>query len=156
MLPRLFSIGPFTLHTYGLCMALGILCSYAVLSRLVRRRGESPETLANLVVGLVLGGLAGARSFYVAEHWSVQFAKDPLAALRIWEGGLMFYGSIVFGAAALVAHCRITRSPMLPLLDLFAVAVPVGQAFGRVGCLLNGCCYGRPSDSCIAVSYPPF
>ena len=154
MLPRLFSIGPFTLHTYGLCMALGILCAYAVLSRLVRRRGESPDTLANLVVGLVLVGLAGARSFYVAEHWSVQFAKDPLAALRIWEGGLMFYGSIVFGAAGLVAWCRWSHRSVLEWLDLFAVVVPLGQAFGRVGCFLNGCCFGRTSDCAIAVRYP--
>ena len=154
MFPRLSSIGPFTLHTYGLCMALGILCAYAVLSGLVRRRGESPDTLANLVVGLVLVGLAGARSFYVAEHWSAQFARDPLAAVRIWEGGLMFYGSIVFGSAGLVAWCLWRRRSVLEWLDLFAVAVPLGQAFGRVGCFLNGCCFGRASDCAIAVRYP--
>ena len=151
----LLRLGEFQLHSYGLCMAAGILCAYGVLVRLGRSRGFSPDRLSNLLALLVVCGLAGARLFFVVEHWS-WYRADPASALRIWEGGLMFYGSIALGAAALVAHCLATRTPMLPLLDLFAVAVPVGQAFGRVGCLLNGCCYGRPSDSCLAVSYPPF
>ena len=154
MHPVLFTLGPFTLHSYGLCMAVGILCAYAVLSRLVARRGEDPDALANLVVALVLVGLAGARTFYVAEHWSAQFAGDPLAAVRIWEGGLMFYGSIVFGAAGLVAWCLWRRRSILEWLDRFAVVVPLGQAFGRVGCFLNGCCWGRACDTALSVRYP--
>ena len=149
----LLRLGEFQLHSYGVCLALGILCAYGVLVRLGRSRGFSSDRLANLLALLVVCGLAGARTFFVVEHWA-DYRADPASALRIWEGGLMFYGSIVFGAAALVLHCRATRTPVLPLLDLFAVAVPVGQAFGRVGCLLNGCCYGRPSDSCLAVTYP--
>ena len=154
MFPILFTLGPFTLHTYGLCLALGVLCAYAVLARLVPRRGENPDALANLVVALVLVGLAGARTFYVAEHWTAQFAADPLAAVRLWEGGLMFYGSIVFGAAGLVLWCLWRRRSVLEWLDLFAAVVPLGQAFGRLGCFFNGCCFGRASDCAIAVRYP--
>lgn len=156
MHPILFSIGSFSLHTYGLCMAVGILCAYAVLVRLVRRRGENPDTLANLVVALVAVGLAGARSFYVAEHWTAQFAGDPLAAVRLWEGGLMFYGSIVFGAAGLVAWCLWRKRSVLEWLDLFAVVVPLGQAFGRLGCFFNGCCYGRACETAVSVRYPAY
>ena len=154
MHPTLFTVGPFTLHTYGLCMALGILFAYSVLVRIAARRGIAAESLANLVMGLVLVGLAGARTFYVAEHWSAQFAADPLAAVRLWEGGLMFYGSIVFGAAGLVAWCLWRRRSVLEWLDLFAAVVPLGQAFGRLGCFFNGCCFGRASDCAIAVRYP--
>ena len=134
-------------------MALGILCAYGVLSRLGRARGLSPDRLANLVVLLVFTGLAGARLFFVAEHWPY-FRADPAAIVRIWEGGLMFYGSIVIAGLVLVAYCARARLRMLPLLDLFAVVVPVGQAFGRVGCFLNGCCYGRPADTWLSVRYP--
>ena len=154
MHPVLFRLGPFTLHSYGLCMAVGILCAYWFLARLAARRGIAADSLANLVTALVLVGLAGARSFYVAEHWSAQFAADPAAAVRIWEGGLMFYGSIVFGAAGLVAWCLWRRRSVLEWLDLFAVVVPLGQAFGRVGCFLNGCCWGRVAGSAVAVRYP--
>lgn len=154
MHPILFSLGPFRLHAYGACMAAGILCAYAVLARLAERRGVAAESLANLVVALVLAGLAGARTFYVAEHWSAQFAADPVSALRLWEGGLMFYGSIAFGAAGLVGWCLWRRRSVREWLDLFAVAVPLGQAFGRVGCFLNGCCHGRVADTALSVRYP--
>lgn len=154
MHPTLFTLGPFTLHSYGLCMAVGILCAYALLAKCAARRGVASESLANLVTGLVLAGLAGARAFYVGEHWSAQYAADPASALRIWEGGLMFYGSIVFGAAGLVAWCVWRRRPVREWLDLFAVAVPLGQAFGRVGCFLNGCCWGRAADTLLSVRYP--
>ena len=154
MHPILFSLGPFALHSYGLCMALGILCAYAVLVRLAQRRGIASESLSDLVVALVLAGLAGARSFYVAEHWTAQYAADPLAAVRIWEGGLMFYGSIVFGAAGLVVWCRWRHRSVREWLDLFAVVVPLGQAFGRIGCFLTGCCHGRAADTVLSVRYP--
>ena len=154
MHPILFSLGPFTLHSYGLCMALGILCAYAALAKLAARRGVASEPLSNLVVALVLVGLAGARAFYVAEHWTAQYAARPLSAVRIWEGGLMFYGSIVFGAAGLVLWCLWRRRSVREWLDLFAVAVPLGQAFGRVGCFLNGCCHGRVADTALSVRYP--
>ena len=156
MHPILFRLGPFTLHTYGLCMALGILFAYWFLAKLAARRGIAAESLSNLVMGLVLVGLAGARTFYVAEHWSAQFAGDPLSAVRIWEGGLMFYGSIVFGAAALVAWCLWRRRSVLEWMDLFAVVVPLGQAFGRVGCFFNGCCWGRACDTALSVRYPAY
>ena len=156
MHPILFHAGPFTLHTYGLCMALGILAAYFFLARLAARRGIGADFLANLVVALVLVGLAGARTFYVAEHWTAQFAADPLSAVRIWEGGLMFYGSIVFGAAGLVLWCLWRRRSVLEWLDLFAVAVPLGQAFGRVGCFFNGCCHGRACETAVSVRYPAY
>ena len=154
MHPILFSLGPFALHSYGLCMALGILCAYAALAKLAARRGVASGPLSDLVVALVLAGLAGARAFYVAEHWSAQYAGDPLSAVRIWEGGLMFYGSIVFGAAGLVLWCLWRRRNVREWLDLFAVVVPLGQAFGRVGCFLNGCCHGRAADTALSVRYP--
>ena len=154
MHPILFSIGPFTLHAYGACMAAGILAAYFFLARLAARRGVASDSLSNLVVALVLVGLAGARTFYVAEHWSAQFAARPAAAVRIWEGGLMFYGSVVFGSAALVAWCLWRRKSVREWLDLFAVVVPLGQAFGRLGCFFNGCCYGRACESAVSVRYP--
>ncbi len=154
MHPILFRLGPFNLHSYGLCMALGVLCAYVFLAKLAARRGIAYESLSNLVVALVFVGLAGARTFYVAEHWTAQFAADPSATVRIWEGGLMFYGSIVFGAAGLVLWCLWRRRSVLEWLDLFAVVVPLGQAFGRLGCFFNGCCYGRVSYSAVSVRFP--
>lgn len=149
---RLDEIG-FALHSYGLCMALGILCGYAVLSRLTRQRGMPGEQLDRLVLLVVASGLAGARLLYVVEHWS-QYAADPGAIFRVWEGGLVFYGCVILGGLSIVAYSLLSRTPFRALLDLGAIALPLGQAFGRVGCFLNGCCWGRVSDSFCAVRYP--
>lgn len=149
----LFSLGNFAVHSYGVCMAAGILSAHCVLLRLGRRGAIPAEKLGNLVVLLVFSGLAGARAFYVVEHWA-WYRSDPLSALRLWEGGLMFYGSIVAGAAVLAAWCLAARRSVLQLLDLFAAVVPLGQAFGRVGCFMNGCCHGRLSGGPLSVSYP--
>lgn len=134
-------------------MAAGILAAYWVLMRLARLREMDENRLANLVALLVVGGLVGARAFFVAEHWS-WYRADPLAALKIWEGGLVYYGSLVSGAALLALWCAITRTAPLEIFDLFAAVVPLGQAFGRIGCLLNGCCHGRVADTFVSVCYP--
>ena len=153
MHPILFRLGEITIHSYGLCMALGILCAYAILQKLARPRGLDPDRLSTMVLILVFSGLAGARLFFVAEHFS-WYANDLMGIFRIWEGGLMFYGSILVAGPVLILLCRLYRYPAFALLDLFAVVVPVGQAFGRVGCFLNGCCHGRASTSFLAVRYP--
>lgn len=154
MFSTLFHLGPLTLHSYGLCLAIGILACYGVLVRRARPHGLPEGPLGNLVVLLVASGLVGARLFYVAEHWSSTYAANPASAFRIWQGGLMFYGSLIVGSLALVAWCRLRHRSLLDTLDLFAVVMPLGQAFGRLGCFLNGCCYGSVSHSACAVTYP--
>lgn len=154
MISTLFTIGPFTLHSYGLCMAVGIICAYMLLCKLAKLRGISENDVSNAVMVSVLAGIAGARAFYVAEHWTVQYAADPVSSFKVWEGGLMYYGGLIVGALALVAWCRVKRMPLAVVIDCFAVVLPIGQAFGRIGCFLNGCCYGRVCDSFLAVRYP--
>ncbi len=153
MHPFLFRLGGFTLHSYGLCMAIGILCAFAVLQKLASARGYHAERLSTLTTILVFSGIAGARLAYVLEHWN-DYAGDWLGVFRIWEGGLMFYGSILLGGIVLALLCRFMKYPAFALLDLYAVVVPIGQIFGRIGCLLNGCCFGHPSDSWCAIAYP--
>lgn len=153
MHPELFRLGDFALHSYGACLAAGILAAYYALMRLARRRGMDEGRLSNLVTLLVVGGLAGARVFFVAEHWN-WYRGDLLAALKVWEGGLVYYGSLVAGAALLALWCVATRTAPLAVFDLFAAVVPLGQAFGRLGCFLNGCCHGRVADTFASVRYP--
>lgn len=153
MQPELFSLGHFTLHSYGVCMAFGVLSAYAALRALARRREWDADSLGNLVALLVFGGLAGARVFFVVEHWD-WYRGDPLAAFKIWEGGLVYYGSLLTGAALLAAWCLWTKTRPLPLFDALAAVVPLGQAFGRVGCFLNGCCHGKALDTPFSITYP--
>ncbi|MDD5705937.1 MAG: prolipoprotein diacylglyceryl transferase [Kiritimatiellae bacterium] len=154
MFPELLKIGPFTLHTFGVMMALGFLAALMVMRRLSRGTARTDEELSRLLVGLMLGGVVGARLAYVAEHWRSEFAGNWGAILRIDQGGLMFYGGVLGAVVAILLYARRRRENPLAVTDLAAAALPLGHAFGRLGCFLNGCCYGRVSNGALAVRFP--
>ncbi len=149
----LFRLDPIVIHAYGACLALAILLCYFVLVRLGRPLGYSADFISSLLTVLIIFGLVGARLFFVIEHWAY-YSKRPGDIVKVWQGGLMFYGGLIVAAAALGVWIRVNRRPIGEVLDLIVTAVPLGHAIGRVGCFLNGCCYGRLSHACIAVRYP--
>lgn len=150
----LFQIGPFALKSYGLLMALGFAAAWYAAVRLSRDTHRTADYLSNLVFWLMLAGILGARAAYVAEHWSREFASHPAAIPRIDQGGLMFYGGVIGATLALFAFVRRHRESFWGLGDLLLTVLPLGHAFGRIGCFLHGCCHGRVSDSPLAVSFP--
>lgn len=152
MHPILFRWGPFALHTYGLFAALGFLAGYALATALARRRKVSPDIVGDALAPILVGGLLGARTFYVFFHLS-EFSGAWLDAVKIWQGGLMWQGSFVGGVLAMALFLRRRNLPFLPMADLFAPAAALGQAVGRVGCLFAGCCYGRTCDLPWAVTF---
>ena len=154
MYPDLISIGPLHVKTYGCCMALGFLAAWQVVARLCRRTGRAPEPLSNLLLALMIAGVLGSRIAYVIEHWKSEFAANPMSVIRIDQGGLMFYGGLILAFAYFFAWCYFRKEPILPLLDLLATVLPLGHAFGRIGCFFYGCCYGRLSNSACAVAFP--
>ena len=150
----LFSIGPFTLKAYGLLMALGFAGAWFAAVRLSRGTHRTADHLSDLVVWMMFAGVLGARAAYVVEHWTREFAGHPAAIVRIDQGGLMFYGGVLGAALALFVFVRRHRESFLGLADLLLAVLPLGHAFGRVGCFLHGCCHGRVSDSPLAVAFP--
>ena len=154
MYSTLLQLGPFPLRAYGLMMALGFACAWYAAVRLARGTHRNADYLSNLVVWLMIAGVLGARLAYVAEHWTREFASHPAAILRIDQGGLMFYGGMAGAALALLVFVRRHREDFLGLSDLLLAVLPLGHAFGRMGCFLNGCCHGRISNSCLAVTFP--
>lgn len=156
MFPILFEIGPLTLRSFGLMAAIGFLLAYVVLKRISSRVASLPSSdVSQFLVMIMLGGAFGARFAYVAEHWSSEFSGIPLMNIfRFDRGGLMFYGGLGGAILAIVFYSVRKHLHLIALLDLSAVALPLGHAMGRIGCFLNGCCYGRTSHCPIAVSYP--
>ena len=156
MYPELFEMGPFTLHAFGAMMAAGFLAALYAMRRLSRAGfgGLDDDQLARMLVWLMIGGVAGARTAYVVEHWSSEFAAQPSQIIRIDQGGLVFYGGVLGGIAAVFLFARLQRRPALQVLDLCAAALPLGHAFGRLGCFLNGCCHGAVHEGAAAVCYP--
>lgn len=149
MHPDLIDFGFIHLKTYGACMAAGFLVCWTLIERLSGRKD-----LSNLILLTMVSGIVGSRVAYVVEHWQSEFAARPLDVLRVDQGGLMFYGGLILSIAVFVAWCIIKRERMLGLADLFCTVIPLGHACGRIGCFFYGCCYGRLSDSPLAVSFP--
>lgn len=137
-----FHIGSKPIYWYGVLVAVGLGAAWAHLRRLGRRAGFDEPLVSNMVLVAMLGGLVGARGAYVAANWS-QFAGQWLEIIRIDHGGLIFYGGAFGAAAALSVHATSQRIPWRRYADFIVTALPLGHAFGRLGCFLNGCCYGR-------------
>ena len=156
MHPIIFQLGPFTLHAFGAMMALGFLAALLAMRRLARGGFGSltDDHLSRLLVWLMAGGVLGARLAYVAEHWTSEFAANPGSIIRIDQGGLMFYGGVLGAVAAILLFARVYRRRPLDILDLCAAVLPLGHAFGRIGCFLNGCCHGIRCQGPGGVRFP--
>ncbi len=148
-----FEIGSFSIRWYGVMAALGFMSAMFVFSYLRGYGGLNSDQTANLSLLAIFGGLLGARIFYVVQFWS-KFKHNLFEIIRVDHGGLVFYGGFLVAAGLFIWYCRKHKLNMLAVLDVAAPAVAVGHAFGRVGCFLNGCCFGRPTDMCLAVTYP--
>ena len=149
MYPDLIDLGFLHLKTYGACMATGFLICWTLIERLSGRKD-----LSNMLLSLMVAGVLGSRIAYVIEHWQSEFAAHPENIIRVDQGGLMFYGGFLLALAVFFVWCFAKREKMLALSDLLAAVVPLGHAFGRIGCFFYGCCYGRDSDAWCAVTFP--
>ena len=149
MFPDLIKLEFLSLHTYGACMAVGFFICWKLAEKLSGRRD-----LSDLLMYLMIGGVAGSRIAYVIEHWHSQFAQAPLDIFKVWQGGLMFYGGFILALIVFFVWCRVKKESPLAMADLLCVVLPLGHACGRIGCFFYGCCYGRLSESVLAVSFP--
>ena len=134
MHPDLISIGFLHIKTYGACMALGFLAAWQVLSWLCRRAGRASDALTGLVTWMMVCGVVGARVAYVIEHWQQEFASHPELIIRVDQGGLMFYGGLILAIGVFLLWCRLKKERILPLADMMTTVIPLGHAFGRIGC----------------------
>ena len=123
-------------------------------ARRSRQERLDPEVIHELAVCMLLGGIVGSRLFYVVEYWG-ETIHSIGQACRVWEGGIVYYGGFLGGLAALFLYRLIRPFPLLPTLDALAPSIALGTALGRVGCFLNGCCYGDSCDiSWLSVQFP--
>jgi phosphatidylglycerol:prolipoprotein diacylglycerol transferase len=153
--PILFHLGSYQLHTFGLLVALGFVFGLWVASRNARRVGLNPEVPYDLAPWLIGGALIGARTLYVISYWQRDFAGQPWSEIvAIWKGGLVFYGGLIGSTLAGTFAAYRSRLPVWKVADCLAPGVALGHVFGRIGCLMNGCCYGRPTGLPWAIQYP--
>ena len=143
------------IYSYGLMMVLGFMAGYYLAIRLARRCGQNPEEPTNIAVLALLGGVIGARAMYVIHFWQDEYAGKGLwKVLNVRDGGLEFYGGVIVAIAVVLVYLLVRKLPIRFYLDLLTPALMLGLAFGRMGCFLNGCCYGKISNLPFAVSFP--
>ncbi|MDR1396117.1 MAG: prolipoprotein diacylglyceryl transferase [Desulfarculales bacterium] len=152
MHPVLMTLGSFTLYSYGLMLALGVLAGTVLNCALARSNGLGKEQIQSAVLWIMVCALLGTRIFYVLINLP-EFAADPVRMLYIWEGGMVFYGGLIGGIAAALFLARRWKISVLRLFDNLAPGLALGQALGRVGCFLAGCCYGIPYQGWGAVVF---
>lgn len=145
MYPDLLRIGNFTLHTYGLCIALGALLGILFVSRQAKREGLNQQLLLDLVFYLLIAAIIGSRIFYILLNPGY-YLKHPLEMLMIWRGGLVFYGGFLFAFPTCFVYLKKHGLPFLKTCDILAPGLALGECIGRIGCFFAGCCYGRPTD----------
>jgi phosphatidylglycerol:prolipoprotein diacylglycerol transferase len=154
MKPILFSFGGIHLYSYGLCIALGVLLSIFLMKRRAAKEGfPGTEEVLDLSFMVLVWGFLGARLFYVVQNFSYYAAK-PFKFFAVWEGGLIFYGGAISAFLGLWLMARKKKWPFWKTLDFLAPYGALTHAFGRIGCFMNGCCFGKACDLPWAVRFP--
>jgi phosphatidylglycerol:prolipoprotein diacylglycerol transferase len=162
MYPELFRIPLLNIpiFSYGLMMVIGFLCATQLAKFLAKRTGVDAEFFVNAGLIALVTGVIGARMSHVVENWHVY--TDPtrtawanfVDAINIRSGGLTYYGGVILATPCTIAYGLWKKAPLLHSMDVIAPALMIGLAFGRIGCFLNGCCYGAQCDVPWAVTFP--
>jgi len=158
MFPTLLRIGNFQLYSYGVMLFISFLAGIALTEQRAKRFGIEPKTITDLALWVLVAVVIGSRLFYVAFHWD-EFKHNLIDTFRFWGNppglsGLMFYGGFLGAFSAGLIFVWVKRLPLLKLLDAVAPAIMLGEGFTRIGCFLNGCCFGKPTSLGLGVVFP--
>jgi len=132
------------LHAYGFMIAIGFLLGIYTVRKLARRASVSPDLVSDLAFWLLMYGFIGARVLFIITRLDY-FMANPLDMFKVWEGGLVFFGGLIAATAYAVYYIRKNKLAVWTMMDILLPGVTIAHAFGRLGCLCAGCCYGRPT-----------
>jgi len=152
MYPILLKIGPINIYTYGSLLCLAFLAALWVAGREAQRVGLPPGRIWDLGFYILVAALVGARALEVLLNLH-RYVEKPLDIFKLWDGGLAFQGGLLLAFITALAYIRRHGLPVWGTLDALALGIPLGHSIGRVGCLMAGCCYGRPTDLPWAVTF---
>jgi len=156
-----FHLGPLTVTWYGILVACGFLFGLWNASRRALRQNIAPEAIFDCGTWLLIGAIAGARTVYVISYWpdvvnaAREYQHSPwMEVFMVQHGGIVYYGGLLGASAAGVLFARRRKLPVWKLADILAPSVALGSFVGRWGCLMHGCCYGRPTDLPWGIQFP--
>lgn len=152
MHPVLFHMGRLTIYSYGFMIALGIVVGLFLARRQAAREGIDPNQIVDITFYVLVAALIGSRLLFVLLNFG-EYADDPVKILKIWEGGLVFYGGFLLAAVIGIWYIKRFGLPLWQVADIFAPSIAISHAFGRIGCFWAGCCYGSACTLPWAVTF---
>ncbi len=162
MHPILFELGPLSVRTYGLLLAVSFLVGIILALRRSRARGLDQNKMINMSLLIMLAGIVGARIMYVIPHWN-EFSANPLDIISPFQSsgsigltGLTMYGGFIAAILVSILYLRVNGLSVWKASDAFAPSIALGIGISRVGCFMNGCCFGLPTESALGVVFPAF
>ncbi|MFH1898048.1 MAG: prolipoprotein diacylglyceryl transferase [Candidatus Desantisbacteria bacterium] len=152
MHPILFSIGHITIYSYGIMFAAAFATGIYLAQKKAVCLGIESKVIMDIGVYMLISSLVGARLFYVLTNleWYIRHPVEIVFS----RTGFVFYGGFIFAVITVVCYLRRYKLPMLRIADIFCPSVAIGEAIGRVGCFLHGCCYGHPTNLPFGVYFP--
>ena len=157
---RLPIFGGVPIYGFGMMLVVAFFAAMEMTKFLARRSRIDPEIFSNAALIALAAGVAGARLSHVLENLGdytrgdLSIAQNLFNAINIRSGGLTYYGGFLLAFPAVLAYGWYKRVPLRLGMDIVAPCLMIGLGFGRIGCFLNGCCYGAPTQSALGVSFP--
>lgn len=153
MHPILIDLGRLQIRSYGFMLAISFLLGIYLAGRRAKRFGIEPQKILDLSVLIILAAVVGSRLLYVVFH--LQQYSNPLDVFALWQGGATFYGGFLLALAVSYWWLRRHRLGFLNVADVMAPSIALGLVFTRIGCLLSGCCFGKPTTEPWGLVFPP-
>ncbi len=148
-----YKIGPITIYSWGTFVALGFLIGILFAMRWAKKENIDPDHVLNISVWSIISSIIGARIVYVIKYWS-SYQNKLISILYLWDGGLIFFGGFLTALGVILLYLRKYKIPYWKFLDISAPALTIGSAIGRIGCFLNGCCYGYETPLLWGIKFP--
>jgi len=145
MYPKLLELGPISIYTYGVLLASAYLTGLWYATARAKARGLNPDQVMDLGIYIIISALVGAKLLLVVVEFD-HFRQDPSQIWTILRSGGVFYGGLILSVAVAFWFIHRHRLPIWKTCDAFAPGIVLGQALGRIGCLMAGCCYGKPTE----------
>ena len=152
MYPELFSIGPVTVYSYGVLLAISYLLGLWLAMRRAKQSGLDPNRVLDLGIYIIIAALVGAKLLLLIVDFD-QFSRSTADLLSLARSGGVFYGGLILAIAVAFWYVGRHRMPLWATCDVFAPGIALGHVTGRLGCLAAGCCYGRPTDQPWAITF---
>ncbi len=146
----ILSVGPFTIHGYGLMIGIGIACALLIGDYRAKKNGLDGDLVYGMILTTVLFGFLGAKILFCLIEWKA-FLADPIGFFS--GNGFVVYGGIIAGILTMYLYCKIKKVSFLSYFDILVVSTAVAQGFGRIGCFLAGCCYGKETTCALGITF---